>query len=126
MFSTFKQIEIGEKVFIRIFATSKIKGHGKVVLNMTSRKELTMTDVLYIPKIHKNFVFGSLLNGHGFRLVFESDKFFLSKSEMYVGKGYMSDGIWKLNVMTIIKSNMNKASTSVYILESSNLWHGRL
>ena len=28
--------------------------------------------------------------------------------------------------MTIIKSNMNQASTSTYMLESSNLWHGRL
>ena len=34
--------------------------------------------------------------------------------------------MWKLNVMTIIKSNMNKASTSTYMLESSNLWHSRL
>ena len=38
----------------------------------------------------------------------------------------MSGGMWKLNVMTIIKSDMNKASTFVYILESSNLWHDRL
>ena len=38
----------------------------------------------------------------------------------------MSGGMWKLNVMTIIKSEMNKASSSAYILESSNLWHGRL
>ena len=30
----------------------------------------------------------------------------------------MSDGMWKLNVMTIIKSDMNKASTFAYILES--------
>ena len=45
---------------------------------------------------------------------------------MYVGKGYMSGGMWKLNVMTIIKSDMNKVSTSAYILESSNLWHSRL
>ena len=45
---------------------------------------------------------------------------------MYVRKGYMSDGMWKFNVMTIIKSDMNKASTSAYIFESSNLWHGRL
>ena len=28
----------------------------------------------------------------------------------------MSDGMWKLNVMPIIKSDMNKASTSTYIL----------
>ena len=54
-------------------------------------------------------------------LVFESNKFVLFKSGTYVGKGYMSDGMWKLNAMTIINSNMNKASTSTYMLESSNL-----
>ena len=59
-------------------------------------------------------------------LSFNSNKFVLSKSGMYVGKGYMSNGMWKLNVVTIIKSNMNKASSSTYMLESSNLWHGRL
>ena len=108
------------------FATSEIKGQGKVILKMTSEKELTLTNVLYVPEIRKNLVFGSLLSNHGFRLVFKSNKFVLSKSGMYVGKGYMSDGMWKLNVMTIIKSNMNKASTSTYMLESSNFWHGRL
>ena len=45
---------------------------------------------------------------------------------MYVKKWYMSGGIWKINVMTIIKSEMNKVSSFAYILESSNLWHGRL
>ena len=84
-------------------ATSKIKGQGKVVLKMTYGKELTLTNVLYVPEIRKNLVFGSLLNNHGFRLVFESNKFILSKSGMYIGKGYVSDGLWKLNVMTIIK-----------------------
>ena len=53
--------------------------------------------------------------------MFDSNKFVLSKSGIYVGKGYVNDGMWKLNVMTIIKSNMNKASTSTYMLESSNL-----
>ncbi|RVW62815.1 Retrovirus-related Pol polyprotein from transposon TNT 1-94 [Vitis vinifera] len=124
MFSTFEPIENGEKVFMGNSATSEIKGQGKVILKMTSGKELTLTNVLYVPKIRKNLVSGSLLNNHGFRLVFESNKVVLSKSGMYVGKGYMSDGMWKLNVMTIIKSNMNKASTSTYMLESSNLWHG--
>ena len=104
MFSTFEPIEIGEKVFMGNFATSDIKGQGKVVLKMTHGKELTLTNVLYVPEIRKYLVSGSLLNGHGFLLVFESDKFVLSKSGMYVGKGYMSGGMWKLNVMTIIKS----------------------
>ena len=45
----------------------------------------------------------------------------MSKSKMYVGKGYMSDGMRKLNVMTVIKSYMNKAGNFAYILESFNL-----
>ena len=102
MFSTFEPIETGEKVFMGNSATSDFKGQGKVVLKMTSGKELTLTNVLYVLEIHKNLMSGSLLNSHGFRLVFESDKFVLSKSGMYVGKGYMSGGMWKLNVMTII------------------------
>ena len=126
MFSTFEPIETREKVFMRNSATSDIKGQGKVVLKMTSIRELTLTNVLYLPEISKNLVSGSLSNSHGFQLVFESNKFVLSKGGMYVGKGYMSGGMWKLNVMTIIKSYMNKASTSTYILESSNLWHVRL
>ena len=33
----------------------------------------------------------------------------------------MNDEMWKLNVMIVIESNMNKVSTSTYLLESSNL-----
>ena len=89
-------------------------------------EEVILKNVLYVPEIHKNLVSGLLLNNHGFRMVFKSDKVVLSKSGMYVGKGYMNDGMWKLNVMTVIKSSMNKASSFAYMLESSNLWHGRL
>ena len=126
MFSTFEPNEIGENVYMGNFATFEIKDQGKVVLKMTFGKELTLTNVLDVPEIRKNLVFGSLLNNHGFKLVLESNKFVLSKSRMYVGKGHMIDDMWKLNVMTIIKSYMNKASCFAYILESSNIWHGRL
>ena len=126
MFSTFEPTETREKVYMRNSVTSKIKGQENVVLKMTSGKELTLTKILYVPEICKNSVSGSLLSSHGFRLVFESDKFVLSKSRMNVRKWYMSDGMWKLNVMTIIKSNMNNANTSVYIIKFSNLCHGIL
>ena len=89
MFSTFEPIETEEKLFMGNSTTSEIKGQGKGVLKMTSRKELTLTNVLYVPKIRKNLVSGSLLNNHGFKLVFELNKFVLSKSGMYVGKGYV-------------------------------------
>ena len=109
MFSTFDPIETKEKVFIGNSTTFEIKGQGQVVLKMTYRKEVTLTNVLYVLEIRKNLVFGSLVNSHGFQMVFELDKFVVSKSGIYIGKGYMSDGMWKLNVMTVMKSNMNKA-----------------
>ena len=49
MFSTFEPIEIGEKVFMGNSTTSDIKGQGKMVLKMTFGKELTLTNVLYVP-----------------------------------------------------------------------------
>ena len=61
--------------------------------------------------------------------MFVSDNFILSKNGMYVGKGYMSNGLFKMNVMTVVPpiKNINKKSTSsAYMLESSNVWHGRL
>lgn len=122
MFSTY-HASTGEQLFMGNSATSKVEGQGQVVLKMTSGKELTLNNVLHVPDIRKNLVSGSLLSKKGFKLVFESDKFVLTKSGMYVGKGYMSDGLFKMNVMTIVP---NKKNSSAYMLESSNVWHGRL
>ena len=96
---------------------------------MTSDKELTLNDVLHVPEIRKNLVSGSLLSKKGFKLVFVSDNFILTKNRIYVGKRYMSNGLFKMNVMTIvppIKKINNKNTSSAYMLESSNVWHGRL
>ncbi|GJZ32058.1 pol polyprotein [Tanacetum coccineum] len=101
------------------------KRRGDIILKMTSDKELKLTNVLYVPEIHKNLVSGWLLNKFGFRLVFESDKFVLSKNQMYVGKGYAVNGMFKLNVM-VVKNDINKMNSSAYLIESSNVWHGRL
>ena len=93
MFSTFEPTKIREKVYMGNFATSKMKDQRKLILMMTFGKDPTLTNVLYMPEILKNLVSDSLLNNHGFWLVFESNKFVLSKSGMYVGKGYTSDGV---------------------------------
>ena len=52
---------------------------------MISGKEFTLNNVLHVPDIRKNLVSGSLLSKNGFRLVFESEKFVLSKNGMYGG-----------------------------------------
>ena len=110
-------------------SSSMVKGKGDVVLNLTSGKKLTLMDVLFVPEIRKNLVSASLLSKKGFKLVFESDKFVLTKGGTFVGKGYMSEGLFKLNVFNdnVIASTINKSfMSSTYIVESCELWHSRL
>ncbi|RVW74433.1 Retrovirus-related Pol polyprotein from transposon TNT 1-94 [Vitis vinifera] len=110
-------------------SSSMVKGKGDVVLNLTSGKKLTLMDVLFVPEIRKNLVSASLLSKKGFKLVFKSDKFVLTKGGTFVGKGYMSEGLFKLNVFNdnVIASTINKSfMSSTYIVESCELWHSRL
>jgi len=66
-------------------------------------------------------------------MVFESDKFVLTKGGMYVGKGYLVDGLFKASVAVVDKKSVylypkliNKEKSSVYLLESPILWHASL
>ncbi|GJX69899.1 hypothetical protein Tco_0307070 [Tanacetum coccineum] len=70
MFHSFRTVDNGEKLYMGNSATADIKGEGDVILKMTSEKELKLTNVLYVRKIHKNLMSGWLLNKFGFRLVF--------------------------------------------------------
>ena len=105
-------------------ATARIAGTGKVILKMTSGKVLTLKNVLHIPIIRKNLVSVALLVKNGFKRVLVSDKTVISKNEMFIGKGYPNESLFKLNVMVV--DSINKNSASVYLLELNDLWHVRL
>ena len=62
--------------------------------------------MLRVPDIRKNLISGSILNKKGFRMIFESDKFVLTKGGMYVGKGYLVDGLFKANVAVVNKKSV--------------------
>ncbi|KAL6326168.1 hypothetical protein AAG906_001043 [Vitis piasezkii] len=112
---------ICEKLYIGNASSFMVEDKGDVVLNLTSGKKLTLMDVLFVPKIRKNLVSTSLLSKKGFKLVFESDKLVLTKGGTFVGKGYMSEGLFKLNVLNdnVIASTINKSFMySAYIVES--------
>ena len=64
MFSSYVQIK-GRELYMGNSTTSKIEGIGKVILKMTSEKELTLNNVLDVPNICKNLVFSSLLSKNG-------------------------------------------------------------
>jgi hypothetical protein len=62
----------------------------------------------------KNLVSGGLLNKFGFKCIFESDQFVLTKGGTFVRKGYLSEGIFKLNLV-------NKVNVSAYMIDSVSL-----
>ncbi|TYK01594.1 ty1-copia retrotransposon protein [Cucumis melo var. makuwa] len=118
----YKDTTDGECVFMENSATTRVIGKGKVILNLTSGKTLSLSNVLYVPSLRRNLVSGSMLNQVGLKTVLEDDKVVLTKNEDFVGKGYLSNGLFVLNTIFI---NEN-ASSSAYVIESVNLWHGRL
>lgn len=104
-------------------ATAKIEGTCKIGLKMTSGKIMTLNNVLHVPEMRRNLVSTSLLVKNGFKCVFVSNKIVISKNDMYIGKRYLTEGLFKLNVITIV---MIESFASSYLLESNNLWHARL
>ncbi|XP_016652450.1 PREDICTED: uncharacterized protein LOC107881912 [Prunus mume] len=51
MFTTYQQLNQGEQLFMGNSSASKVEGQGKVVLKMTSSKEVTLNQVLHVPDI---------------------------------------------------------------------------
>ncbi|KAH9726106.1 hypothetical protein KPL70_008133 [Citrus sinensis] len=119
LFKSYKAMDDGSVLYMGNSSTAIVKGKGNVQLEFTSGKTLTLTDVYHVPEVRKNLVSGSLLNKFGFKLVFESNKFILSKGGTFVGKRYMYEGMFKLNI-----NNMNVSSA--YMVDSLSLWHNRL
>lgn len=93
-------------------AKATVKRKGAVDLEFTSGKVLALNDVYFISQVRKNLVSGGLLNKFGFKQVFESDKYVLTKDGVFVVKWYMCDGMFKLNI------DMNKSGNSAYIIDS--------
>ncbi|GKB78529.1 retrovirus-related pol polyprotein from transposon TNT 1-94 [Tanacetum coccineum] len=83
LFSSFKEINNGEKLFMGNSVIANIKGEGDVILKWTFGKEFKPKNVLYVPEIRKNLVSGWLLN-YGFSLEFECNTFKLTKNKMVV------------------------------------------
>ncbi|VFQ77216.1 unnamed protein product [Cuscuta campestris] len=119
-------VEFDESAEIEVFMgnsnSADVLGKGKVLLKLTSGKSLSLSNVFNVPSLRRNLISGALLNKAGIKLVFEADKLVLTRNGEYVGKGYLSGGLFALDVSV---NNMNKASTSAYIAESIDLWHGQ-
>ncbi|KAL0317130.1 UNVERIFIED_CONTAM: hypothetical protein Sangu_2127300, partial [Sesamum angustifolium] len=124
LFQDFEEARDGECVFMGNSTTAGVLGKGKIFLKLTSGKTLALIDVLYVPSLRRNLIFGSLLNKAGLKIVLEANKVIITKNGDFVGKGYMLDGLFVLNTISAVSNKI--ASDSVYLIESINIWHSRL
>ncbi|KAF3636980.1 hypothetical protein FXO37_25158 [Capsicum annuum] len=120
LFLSFTPGQVEEMIYMANSAMTKVEGTGKICLKMTFEKVLTLNNVLYVPELRRNLISVSLPDKNGFKCVTVSGKIVISKGEIYVGKGYLIEGLYKMNLMTV---EINRSSNSSYLLESYDLWH---
>ncbi|KAJ0520797.1 putative RNA-directed DNA polymerase [Helianthus annuus] len=114
MFKTYESTNF--TIYMGNHATAQVKGKGNIDLVFISGHTLTLKDVLHVPEVRKNLVSASALTKHGFKLMFEGDKFILSKGKKFVGLGFHTDGMFKLSIKDVVNSSVN----DVLMTESSN------
>ncbi|GJS02667.1 zinc finger, CCHC-type containing protein [Tanacetum coccineum] len=124
-FKTFEPVEDGFVLYMGDEHFAPVHGKGSVALEYSSGKTVTLFNVLYVPKLCKNLVFGHVLNKYGYKQVYKSDKYILLKSGVFVGFGYYNNGMFMLDL-----NKVPDDSDSVYMSSStvvnSSLWLVRL
>ena len=75
---------------------------------------------MHTSEMRKNLVSGYLLNKAGFTQTIGADMYTITMNGMFVGRGYATDGMFKLNV------ECNKMSACAYKLYDFNIWNSRL
>jgi len=119
-FKTYEELKKPEEVLMGNHNSVKVLRKGIIELYFTSGQKLSLLNAFHVPEIRKNLVSASLLSKEGFKIVLESDKVIVTKSEMFMGKGYPCDGMFKFSINEI---NV----ISAYMVESTSLfWHTRL
>ena len=58
--------------------------------------------------------------------MYEIDKYILSKGSVFVGKGYASSDMFKLNVITTSSGNKMNDFAYMLVYSVSSLWYNRL
>ncbi|GJV38490.1 zinc finger, CCHC-type containing protein [Tanacetum coccineum] len=122
-FKTYESQNDGYILHMGNKSTALVHGRGCVDLRFSSGKVVSLLNVLHVPNIRKNLVSSSVLNNYGYKQVIESNKFVLSKHGVFISFGYLSNHMFRLN---IVFDNIGSAFMSTSKLNDSILWHARL
>nr|GFA02855.1 zinc finger, CCHC-type [Tanacetum cinerariifolium] len=89
---TYELVEDGSVLYMGDDHFTLVHVKESVVLEFSLGKSITLFKVLYVPKLCNNLNYGLVLNKCGYKQVYESDKYILSKSGVFVGFGYYNNG----------------------------------
>nr|GEX17885.1 zinc finger, CCHC-type [Tanacetum cinerariifolium] len=123
-FKTFEPVEDGSVHYMGDENFAPIHGKGCVALEFSSGKTVTL--FLYVPKLRKNLVSGPVLNKCGYKQVYESDKYILSKCGVFVRFGYYNNGMFMLNLNKVPDDSYSVYMSSSSTVVNTSLWHARL
>ncbi|KAL0282868.1 UNVERIFIED_CONTAM: hypothetical protein Sangu_2924900, partial [Sesamum angustifolium] len=100
--------------------TAEVLGIGSVDLKFPSGRVLSLKRVHHVPTIRRNIINGSVTVREGYELAFKFNKIVIQQFGIFVGKGYLDDGLFKVQV----EDNKNDISDSIVLnIETSTLWH---
>ena len=119
-YKTYDESSIEQQVLMGNHNKVKVLGKGTVEVKMSSGKMMILTNAFHVPDIKKNLVSANLLCKSGVKAIRESDKLILSKNEIFVGKGYATNDMYKLSIIN------KEVFGCAYIVDSSYLCHARL
>ncbi|GJZ38794.1 zinc finger, CCHC-type containing protein [Tanacetum coccineum] len=122
-FKTYESLNDESMLHMGNESTALVHGRSCVDLRFSSGKTIFLFNILHVPNIRKNLVSSSIFNNYGYKQVIESDKFALSKHDMFIGFGYSCNQMFRLNIVNDIG---NSAFMSTSKLNDSILWHARL
>nr|GEU51271.1 zinc finger, CCHC-type [Tanacetum cinerariifolium] len=122
-FKTYESLNDGYILHMGNELTALMHGRDCIDLRFSSGKIVLLFNVLHVPNIRKNLVSSSILNNCGYKQLIESNKFALSKHGVFIGFGYLSNQMSRLN---IVNDNISSAFMSTSKLNDSILRHARL
>ena len=123
-FTSYTSVGDDEKVvYLGDSHTAQVLENGKVILKLTSGKNLALNEVLHIPNIRANLVSVALLGKVGVKVPFEYDRIIMTKTNVLAGKGFCNKELFVLSIAKVMNEN---ASSSAYLIESYDIWHARL
>ena len=99
LFKTLHKVVDGDYFYMVNNLSIKVHEKWQVELLFTSGNLLVLRDVYYDLNISRNLVTDSLLSRLGYRLVFESDRCISSRSNIFLGRAYLTYNLFKLSLL---------------------------